>query len=78
MMQLLSEDDPRIAELVDLTNRLNALLGGCTTEAVLNGIGIIMADFLSNKTEEVRKDILDQWVDTVKHNTRRFAGEATA
>ena len=51
---------------------------GCTVDSVINGMGIVLAHFLCDRTEEDRKMVLDAFVEITRRNIHQLAGEHTA
>ena len=72
-----SESD-LVKESVKIAGLISNAADGYTIDGVINGMGIVLAHFLCDRTEEDRKMVLDAFVEVTRRNIRQFAGEHTA
>lgn len=65
-------------ESVKVAGLISNAADGYTIDGVINGMGIVLAHFLCDRTEEDRKMVIDAFVEVTRRNIRQFAGEHTA
>ena len=67
-----------VKESVKIADLISNVADGYTVDGVINGMGIVLAHFLCDLTEEDRKTVLDAFIEITRRNIRQFAGEHTA